>query len=729
MSSPQSGGILDGLNKAQLEAVTAQERTVLVLAGPGSGKTRVLTRRIAWLIAECGLPPWRIMAVTFTNKAAHEMRARVEHMLGEGVKGLSMGTFHATCARVLRREANLLPISSDYVIYDSADQHTLIRSVIVEDLKLDEKRYQPARILDRISRLKNHLVAAEDFVPESYLEEMAKRAYEHYQARLLSNDAVDFDDLLMHTARLFEQHPDVLARYRNTYDHVLVDEFQDTNFAQYRLVQLLTGEQGNLFCVGDEDQSIYRWRGADYRNVLRLREDFPKLRTILLEQNYRSTQLILDAARAVIDKNPYRTPKNLFTEQEGGPKITLYEAHNEQYEAQFVVESIASLVASGEVEPGGCAVMYRINAQSRVLEDAFMREGLPYRLVGATRFYGRKEIKDVIAYLRIIHNPEDTLSLLRVINTPTRGVGTKTIEALQTWAEAEGLTLYGALERLSQAPHDGPLASRARNAVVAFVNLLQGWRAVKDDQPLVELMKLLLDETNYLTSLEDGTSQGGERIANVTELLNLAAEFEDLPLSTFLEEVALVSDVDTLKEEVNAPSLMTLHAAKGLEFDAIFIVGTEEGILPHNRSLEDPEQMAEERRLMYVGMTRARKHLCIVYAFRRTVWGETSLGEPSRFIWDIPSGLLASSATGGVADYRLATTWSSGPPRILGSNADVEAIPCYTAGQRVFHPKFGAGIVVQSRQTGNDEEVSVVFDEVGLKRLLASFANLEALEE
>lgn len=721
--------ILLGLNEAQHEAVTVTNGPVLVLAGPGSGKTRVLTNRIAWLIQEIGVPPWRIMAVTFTNKATREMRSRVEQLLGGSLKGITLGTFHAVCARILRREAEHLPFSNDYVIYDTADQRALMKIVVTVDLDLDEKRYPPQRIQHYVSSAKNELVVPEQYPANSYSEEITKRAYERYQARLLANNAVDFDDLLMYTTLLFDEKPEVLGRYQNQYDYILVDEFQDTNSVQYVLINKLAERHHNLFCVGDEDQSIYRWRGADYRNVLRLRESYPDLRTILLEHNYRSTQVILDVARAVIDRNPHRTPKRLFTERQGGAEVVCHEAYSEVYEAQFVVDTIASLVAAGEVEPGGCAVMYRTNAQSRAIEDAFVRANLPYRLVGATRFYNRREIKDVMAYLRVIHTPDDDISMLRMINTPPRGIGQKTLDTLQTWANRKKLSLYGVLDRLRETPDSAPLSGRARNALLRFIEMLEGWRQVNDDMPVGDLLKLVLDETEYREYIDDGTEEGEERWANVVELVNVAAEYEELSLTTFLEEVSLVSDVDNLPEGVNAPTLLTLHAAKGLEYDVVFIVGLEEGILPHSRSFDDPEAMAEERRLCYVGITRARNQLYLVSASQRMAWGGITMNMPSRFLSDIPANLLMTiqGMPSGIA-YQRATTWSGGPPRIKTQFEAVKLDTEYKTGQRVLHPKFGQGTVIESRLSGGDEEVSVAFDRGGVKRLMASFANLEVLD-
>ncbi len=715
--------ILEGLNQAQKEAISAGDGPVLVLAGPGSGKTRVLTHRIAYLV-EQGIPPWRIMAVTFTNKAAREMRHRVEELLGGGLKGARMGTFHSVCAYILRREADYLPITSDYVIYDTSDQRALMKEVITVDLDLNEKQNRPERVLNAISRAKNELVEPDDYPANSYPDMIIRRAYERYQQKLATSNAVDFDDLLMMAVQLFQKHPEVLKKYQDSYEYVLVDEFQDTNSAQYQLVKLLAGERRNLFCVGDEDQSIYSWRGADYRNVRRLREDYPDLHTILLEQNYRSTQLILDAARSVIDLNPHRTPKKLFTDQEGGPEITVYEAYSEDHEAEFVVNTIAGLVGKGEVDPGGCAVMYRTNAQSRALEDAFIRANLPYRLVGATRFYGRREVKDVVAYMRIIHNPNDQVSMLRVINTPPRSIGKKTIEELQIWASSLGVSLGGALVQLQESPEDAPFSGRARNALLGFAEMLDGWRQIKDDQSVSDLLKLVLDETGYRDYINDGTPEGEDRWANVMELVNVASEFEELTLAIFLEEISLVSEVDNLTDESGgAPTLLTLHAAKGLEFDVVFLTGLEEGVLPHNRSLHDVEGMAEERRLMYVGMTRARKRLYLLHAFQRTVWGRAEINARSRFVDDIPANLTIGASAGQNDPLRRAASWSGGPPRL-----DDPGEPQLKAGQRVFHAKFGEGIVIQSKPMGNDVEVSVAFEDVGIKRLLASFANLEMLE-
>ncbi len=582
--------LLKDLNPQQQKAVTVSDGPVLVLAGPGSGKTRVLTYRVAYLVLERGVPPWRVMAVTFTNKAAREMGERLQRLLGHArAADLTLGTFHATCARILRREGQAIGVPPNYVIYDTEDQIALVRQAL-KDLDMDEKRFAPTSIHNIISRAKNELIPPEAFQPASYLEEVARRVYERYQELLRANAALDFDDLLMETVRLFRERPDILARYQERYLHILVDEFQDTNMAQYVLLRQLAGRHRNLFVVADEDQSIYRWRGADYRNIFRLREDYPDLATVLLEQNYRSTQTILDAANAVISRNPHRTPKRLFTHRGRGPKIVVHEAYDPDEEAQFVVDTIAGLVLAGEAQPGDCAVMYRINAQSRALEEAFIRAGLPYRLVGATRFYARREIKDLIAFLRVVHNPHDSASLFRILNVPPRGIGAQTVRLLEDVARARGISLWQAIEEGVLPP------TRTRTALAAFGRMVQSWIAASASLDVASLIGRIIADTGYEAYLRDGTEEGEERWENVQELRSVAAQYADATLADFLAVVALVSDVDNLTENANAPVLLTLHSAKGLEFPVVFIVGLEEGMLPHNRSLDDPEALAEEGR-------------------------------------------------------------------------------------------------------------------------------------
>jgi DNA helicase-2/ATP-dependent DNA helicase PcrA len=716
--------LLKGLNPQQQKAVTASDGPVLVLAGPGSGKTRVLTHRVAWLVQELEVAPWRIMAVTFTNKAAREMRERLERLVGPSRgRGLTLGTFHATCARILRREAEAAGIPRDYAIFDADDQLRLVRQAI-RDLDLDDKRYRPQAVHGAISRAKNELVPPGAYSTGSYYGEVVKRIYERYQALLAANKGLDFDDLLMVTVRLLDHSSDVLAKYQERYRHVLVDEFQDTNQAQYALLRQLSGRHHNLFCVADEDQSIYAWRGADYRNIRRLRDDHPDLMAILLERNYRSTQTILDAARAIIRHNPDRTDKSLFTRRGRGAKIAVHEAYDQDEEARFVVDTIAQLAAQEGVRPGDCAVMYRTNAQSRAFEDAFIRAGLPYRLVGATRFYARREIKDIVAFLRLIHNPTDGVSMARVINVPPRAIGRKTVGVLEDAARERGTSVYEVLEEIPNSTAQGPkLGTRAQRALAAFLEMLEGWIAARGSLTVAQLMDRVLEDTRYADYLRDGSEEGEERWANVLELHNVAADYEDMTLTDFLADVALVSDVDNLSDEVDAPTLLTLHSAKGLEFPVVFVTGLEDGLLPHSRSFDDPEQMAEERRLSYVGLTRAKDRLYLTYAFRRTRYGDSEPSVPSRFLDDIPPQLLSGSWRQARRDTsRHITAWQPTP------EVARPAQPRFRTGQRVRHVTFGEGLVVESRVDGADEIVTVAFEEVGLKRLLANLAPLEPLE-
>ncbi len=703
--------LLKDLNSQQRAAVAASDGPVLVLAGPGSGKTRVLTHRVAWLVLERAVPPHRIVAVTFTNKAAREMRHRLEGLLGHGRTGvLTLGTFHALCARILRREGPTIGIPRDYVIFDADDQRAVVRQVL-RDLNIDDKQYRPPAVHAAISRAKNELIPPEAYQPDSYFGEIVRRVYEQYQQRLRASNGLDFDDLLMETVRLFREHPEVLARYQERYLHILVDEFQDTNMAQYILLRQLAARHRNLFVVADEDQSIYRWRGADYRNIARLREDYPDLATYLLEQNYRSTQTILDVAHAVIRHNPGRTEKRLFTHRGRGVKVIVHEAYDPEDEAQFVVDTIAELVLRGEARPGDCAVMYRTNAQSRALEDAFIRAGLPYRLVGATRFYARREIKDLIAFLRVVHNPADSASLSRIIGVPPRGIGKRTVVALEEAARAQGAPLWWAVEAAATGAEGVPIAGRARAAVAAFHQMVQGWIEARESLTVLQLMDRVIAETGYEAYLRDGTEEGEDRWNNVQELRSVAAEYADLSLSDFLADVALVSDVDNLPEEVDAPTLLTLHSAKGLEFPVVFITGLEDGLLPHSRSWEDPEGLAEERRLLYVGITRAKDRLYLTYAFRRARYGAYEPNVPSRFLEDIPSHLIEG--------VRVRTRPAE--REIALEVVPTAAVPRFAAGDRVVHRVFGEGVVLESRPDGDDEQVTVAFEEVGLKRVMGSY--------
>ncbi|MEA3376686.1 MAG: UvrD-helicase domain-containing protein [Chloroflexota bacterium] len=1095
---------LEQLNAQQERAVTAPEGPILVLAGPGSGKTRVLTSRVAWLVLEQDVAPWRVMAVTFTNKAAREMRERLEELLGPSrARSLTLGTFHATCARILRREAEAAGVPRDYVIFDTDDQRRLIKQAL-EDLNLDDKQYPPRSLHSAISNAKSELAPPEAYATHSYYGEIVKRVYERYQDLLRASGGLDFDDLLMVTALMFKRNPEVLARYQDQYHHILVDEFQDTNQAQYVLLRQLSRKHHNLFCVADEDQcvpgstlvstvegsssieeldsetqlrvaagrgatmetaawerrsreydgsivkirtrrgrhlaatpnhvvfarmgdnedafyvylmhkhevgyriglvqsarrdgiydtpitglavrgnqekadkvwilkvcddkaeatfweqyfafqyglpttvffttgrdiavdqtfvdelysridtaaraerlmadlslsrahphhrpkgiagdrqpariaiqvrmfgdsrrtetspwnahrgylntsdmdlrqtmvdrgysplpgrrgtwkvgwsnldygavlrmaeevaqdgggleiayaafitntkspggitrkfdlhpishlhpgmivpvevegrivddevvqvdweeytgvvydlnvdkvhnyvangivvhnSIYRWRGADYRNIRRLRDDHPEIETYLLERNYRSTQTILDAAQAVIRHNRDRVDKNLFTERGGGPEIVVHEAYDQEDEAQYVVDTIARLVAEEGRDPGDFAVMYRTNAQSRALEDAFVRAGLPYKLVGATRFYSRREVKDVLAFLRLVQNPDDDVSMARVINVPPRGIGQKTRTALEDAAREEGTSVYRVLRRVQTPEAEGPeLWTRAERSVLDFLETLEGWMAARSELTVAELINRVLEDTGYADYIRDGSEEGEERWGNVLELRNVAADYENYSLTEFLTDVALVSDVDNLGSDVDAPTLLTLHSAKGLEFPVVFITGLEEGLLPHSRSFDEPEEMAEERRLTYVGLTRAEDRLFLSYAFRRTRYGSSEATVPSRFLEDIPTELTAGSWRRARRDVREEeTTWERPfAGRRAGTVVTLDEAPSgpqFQAGQRVVHEAFGEGIVLGSRVQGDDEIVTVNFEEGGEKRLMASFAPMEVV--
>lgn len=731
--------LLNGLNDQQRQAVSAGTGPHLILAGPGSGKTRVLTHRVAYLIREMQVAPYRIMAVTFTNKAAREMKTRIDGMLGGYESdGLAIGTFHALCARILRVEADHTPYSRDYVIFDTRDQLSAVKQAAVEQ-NIDIKRFTPRGLLNAISSAKNELQTPAVYSDrvDTYFAEIASRVYFRYQEILRESNAVDFDDLLMETVTLFTRYTEVAEKYQHRYEHVLVDEFQDTNFAQYKLVQALAAPQQNIFAVGDPDQSIYAFRGADYRNVLRFERSYPDATTILLEQNYRSTQNILDAAMAIINHNPNRTPKHLFTDRGQGSPITLYEAYDEDDEGRNIVNTIINLNQDGHHSPGECAVMYRTNAQSRVLEKAFSRAGMPYRLVGATRFYDRREIRDLLAYLRVIHNISDTVSLDRIINVPARGLGNKTLEVLRDWAASQKMSMGRAVLALREGG-EAPFSNRARNSLVKFADMLATWRAMAaaEKSPL-QILDAVIDDIAFAAYLRDGTNEGEDRWENVLELREAAVEFNGLDLGTYLTEVALVSDVDTRNDDIDAPSLMTLHSAKGLEFPVVFLTGLEEGMLPHMRSLEsdadgDAEALPEERRLLYVGITRAMERLHMSYAFRRSRFGDYEPSLPSRFLHDLPSELLngsplAQSSRAAQDSYTRMTSWASDVPGLGGGGKRGGVPPArFRAGMRVMNPHFGEGVVIASKRYSDAEEVDVQFEQAGRKRVDANF--IEPLE-
>ncbi|MCL0087868.1 UvrD-helicase domain-containing protein [Dehalococcoidia bacterium] len=710
--------ILADLNPAQRAAVECVEGPQLVVAGPGSGKTRVIAHRIAYLIKVCGISPYRILAVTFTNKAAREMKERVCRMLGDQAEGITLGTFHAICAGILRREADHIGLERRFVIYDDGDQMSLIARCL-EELTLDPKQNPPRAIKSAISSAKARLLGPKEYVSRNYHEEVTKRVYELYQRMLIESRALDFDDLLMQTVCLFRGHHDVLSEYQSRYLHVMIDEFQDTNVAQYALARQLAGKHRNICAVGDPDQSIYSWRFADLRHIMDFERDYQDARVVFLEQNYRSTQTILTAASHLISCNKRRREKSLYAQNGGGVPIGIIETYNEQEEAQFVVGEIDSLINDHGHSTGDCAVMYRTNAQSRALEEAFVRYGFPYKLVGATRFFERREVKDVLSYLRLINNPYDSVSLARIINVPVRGIGQRTMAKLSWWARSREIPLYSALKLIANGEETShsPRSIQLLNSFSGTIDELISERSRRD---LVGLFDLLLERIGYKEYILE-SDEGEERWSNVLELRSMAGEYNDLEpqdaLAALLERVSLISDVDDLAEGIEAVTLITLHQAKGLEFPVVFIVGMEEGILPHFRSFADPEQMEEERRLCYVGITRAKERVYLVHAFRRSLYGGNRPNPPSPFLKDIPAHLVVRNS-----NRQTTVSPCAGGEHTRPQTAELKA------GDKVHHAKFGDGTVVNAVATRDDHEVTVAFGRgVGVKRLLGSLAPLERL--
>ena len=773
---PGESGLTEGLNPAQARAVTHPGGPLLVVAGAGSGKTRVLAHRIAWLVDQ-GVSPFGILAITFTNKAADEMRRRVAALVGRIAERMWISTFHSACLRILRRDAGRLGYRSGFVIYDQADAVRLT-GYVIRDLGLDAKRFPARAVHAAISAAKNDLVDFEAYRsratgPE---ERRISDVYREYQARLLVANAMDFDDLLTVTVALLESFPDLAEGYARRFEHVLVDEYQDTNAAQNRFVTLLASLGRNVTVVGDSDQSIYRFRGADVRNILEFERDFPDAGVVLLEQNYRSTQTILDAANAVIANNPDRKPKNLWTERPAGEDIVCYEAEDEHDEASWVATEIGHLHAGG-LDAGGrgngwadIAVFYRTNAQSRAVEEELVRRGIPYRVVGGTRFYDRREVKDVLAYLRAVANPADEVSLERIVNVPKRGVGATSVERLERWAREQRLGFGEALAHAS----DAGVSGRALGGIEELVGLLDGWRralAAPDGEPAgpggasdggggdggggsgagarlgpAELIEEVLERTGYLAELEaEATIESAGRIENLEELVGAAREAPSL--EAFLEEVRLVADADEADGDGSQVMLMTLHTAKGLEFPVVFIIGMEDGVFPHLRALSEPEELAEERRLAYVGITRAKDRLYLCSAWSRSLWGQTQFNAPSRFLDEIPSGLIRPA--GGARRHGRRSSsgrqepWSGlaetgrgrhrehlvesalrggGSSPVRGTGA--EALGLQT-GETVVHAKWGEGIVLDLRGEGERAEATVRFPGVGDKHLLLHLAPLK----
>ncbi|GAA4904380.1 DNA helicase PcrA [Streptomyces coeruleoprunus] len=755
--------LLDGLNEQQRAAVAHTGSPLLIVAGAGSGKTRVLTHRIAHLLATRDVHPGQILAITFTNKAAGEMKERVEQLVGPRANAMWVMTFHSACVRILRRESKKLGFTSSFSIYDAADSKRLM-ALVCRDLDLDPKRYPPKSFSAKISNLKNELIDEETFADQAVdgFEKTLAQAYRMYQGRLREANALDFDDIIMTTVHLLQAFPDVAEHYRRRFRHVLVDEYQDTNHAQYTLVRELVGQPGGegdpepaeLCVVGDADQSIYAFRGATIRNILQFEEDYPDATTILLEQNYRSTQTILSAANAVIERNESRRPKNLWTNAGTGAQITGYVADTEHDEAQFVADEIDRLTDAGEAKAGDVAVFYRTNAQSRVFEEVFIRVGLPYKVVGGVRFYERKEVRDVLAYLRVLANPEDTVPLRRILNVPKRGIGERAEAMIDALSLREKITFPQALKRVDEAYG---MAARSANAVKRFNQLMDDLRTIAESGagPAV-VLEAVLERTGYLAELQASTDPQDEtRIENLQELAAVALEFEQErgeeqgagTLAEFLEQVALVADSDQIPDEDEEGdgviTLMTLHTAKGLEFPVVFLTGMEDGVFPHMRALGQTKELEEERRLAYVGITRARERLYLTRSSMRSAWGQPAYNPPSRFLEEIPdrhvewkrTGRMAAPASGarssgpasGIAASLSASRARSGPSGFATRRTQDKPVVALAVGDRVTHDQFGLGTVMSVGGSGEKAEAVIDFGDAKPKRLLLRYAPVEKL--
>jgi DNA helicase-2/ATP-dependent DNA helicase PcrA len=750
---PERSSLLEGLNPAQGEAVIHTEGPLLVVAGAGSGKTRVLTHRIAHLIDE-GVSPFEILAITFTNKAAGEMKERVAALVGPVAQKMWVSTFHSACVRILRRDGHRLGYPSSFTIYDQADAQRLV-GYVVRDLNLDAKRFPPRSVHAIISAAKNDDVGPEEYRSraEAIFERKVGDVYVEYQARLHKAGAMDFDDLLRNAVELFRTQPDVLDHYRRRFQHVLVDEYQDTNRVQNELVLQLAGGHHNICVVGDSDQSIYRFRGADIRNILEFEEAFPDATVIVLEQNYRSTQTILDAANSVIANNVGRKPKELWTDEGDGHAIIRYHADDEGDEAQWVVHEIAKLHDSGQLRWGDVAVFYRTNAMSRVMEEHLLRGGVPYKVIGGTRFYDRREVKDALAYVKAVVNPADEVSVKRILNQPKRGIGDSTVARLDNWAAGHGYTFMQALRRAD----DAGVTGRAVKGIESFLALVDGLAEVVDQGP-GPLLEAVLDRTGYVAELQEEHSVEAEgRLENLAELIGSAREVESVDV--FLEQVSLVADADAVPDDDSQVVLMTLHSAKGLEFPAVFLIGLEDGVFPHLRSLGEPHELEEERRLAYVGITRARERLYLSHAWSRTIFGSTQYNPPSRFLDEIPQRLVdaiegnrRSSRSGAWADSvgttSSASSWGERPNRRSGISSErraanrermvdqavaagreatsvAGAAGSFRVGDDVVHGKWGEGVVLDLRGSGDKTEITINFPTVGQKVLLLAWAPLK----
>ncbi|HGF7256828.1 TPA: DNA helicase PcrA [Enterococcus faecium] len=737
--------LLNGMNPRQKEAVLHTDGPLLLMAGAGSGKTRVLTHRIAYLIEEKEVNPWNILAITFTNKAAKEMKERVNAILASGGEDVWVSTFHSMCVRILRRDVDFIGYNRNFTIIDSSEQLTLMKRILKE-LNIDPKKYDPRSILGTISHAKNSLQTPQDFakMQGSYYEEIAAKCYAAYQKELQYNQCMDFDDLIMNTIRLFEEHPDSLTYYQNKFHYIHVDEYQDTNHAQYTLVNLLAGRFRNLCVVGDADQSIYGWRGADMQNILDFEKDYPDAAVILLEQNYRSTKNILSAANQVIENNSNRKPKNLWTENKEGNKITYYRADNERDETRFIVDRMQEEIRSNHRNYGDFAILYRTNAQSRVMEETLLKANIPYKMVGGHKFYDRKEIKDILAYLNVLANPQDSISFERIVNSPKRGIGPGSIEKLRSFASLHEWPLLEAAQNVDLANIGG----KAGQQLGAFGEMIQEVTQMIPYLTVTELTKEVLDRSGYLEDLKiQNTLEAQARIENLEEFLTVTQEFDkqfeqqneedaDAPeekLTVFLNDLALVSDIDNLEEDASQVTLMTLHAAKGLEFPVVFLIGLEEGVFPLSRALMEESELEEERRLAYVGITRAEEALYLTNAFSRTLYGRTQYNRPSRFVEEIDQELLeiegmrpTPKKTPVFAKKTAAYSYKQPETAVVSSKSATGGEKnSWKPGDKVKHKKWGLGTVVRVSGTSKDLELDVAFPSQGVKRLLAAFAPIE----
>lgn len=737
--------LLTGLNPEQKAAVKHTEGPLLIMAGAGSGKTRVLTHRIAYLMMDKEVAPWNILAITFTNKAAREMKDRVAAITGPVAEDIWISTFHSMCVRILRRDIDRIGISRNFSILDSTDQLSVIKNIL-KDKNIDPKKFEPRSILGSISSLKNELMTSGDFAKtmNGPYDTVVHEVYKEYEKRLKKNSALDFDDLIMTTIHLFKRVPEVLQFYQRKFQYIHVDEYQDTNRAQYMLVNMLADRFRNLCVVGDSDQSIYGWRGADIANILSFEKDYNDAKVILLEQNYRSTKTILDAANKVIENNFNRKPKNLWTDKTGGRNITYYQGDNEHDEGHYIAGKIREMTAGGPRKCSDIAILYRTNAQSRVMEEILIKSNIPYNIVGGIKFYDRKEIKDILAYLRLIANPDDDISMMRIINVPKRGIGASTVDKILHYGAVNDLSMYQALQEVEQIG----LSPRFTNVLREFSELITNWNRMQEFLSVTELVEEVIDKTGYRDMLKaDKSLEAESRLENIDEFLSVTQDFEknqdDKSLVAFLTDLALVADIDRLDEdEGDKPKesvvLMTLHSAKGLEFPVVFLMGLEEGVFPHSRALFEESEMEEERRLAYVGITRAEEELFMTNARMRTLFGRTNMNPVSRFIGEIPEELLESEQK----EKEASPSWgrpsrSHAAPSFMRQQPGVKKIsPVFTSpgsenadwkvSDKVKHRKWGTGVVVSMKGEGDSIELDIAFPQpVGLKRLLAKFAPIE----